>query len=110
MKFEFTKSFNTENSFFPEWNFYYSITEDEIKKVLHKYSILLDRFYINQHFTDPKTSLAILNQVVVDNDSVNLGINYKEKYEEIVKLLDPYKLEDEMSPLTTLKMILKYHK
>ena len=54
-------------------------------------------------------SLRILQEAVKD-ENVDLGINYKQKYEELVELLKPHKLEDDMSPATTLKMILKYHK
>ena len=54
-------------------------------------------------------SLRIL-QDVVDGERVDLGINYKEKYDELVELLKPHKLEDNMSHSTTLKMILKYAK
>jgi hypothetical protein len=32
-----------------------------------------------------------------------------QKYEELVELLEPYKIDD-MPPETTLKMILKYNK
>lgn len=31
-------------------------------------------------------------------------------YEELVELLNPYKIDDDMPPATTLKMVLKYAK
>lgn len=31
-------------------------------------------------------------------------------YEELVELLNPYKIDDDMPPVTTLKMVLKYSK
>lgn len=31
-------------------------------------------------------------------------------YEELVELLNPYKIDDDMPPATTLKMVLKYSK
>jgi hypothetical protein len=43
-----------------------------------------------------------------DSD-VDLGIDYKKKYEELVELLEPHKIDD-MPPETTLKMILQYGK
>lgn len=63
----------------------------------------------NEHPYKMYASVGIL-QEVVKNENVDLGTNYKEKYEELVELLKPHKLEDDMSPTTTLKMILKYHK
>ena len=43
-------------------------------------------------------------------DEVDLGIDYKKKYDELVKLLKPHQIDDDMSPSTTLKMILRYAK
>ena len=45
----------------------------------------------------------------ISSDKVDLGIDYKKKYEELVELLEPHKIDD-MPPETTLKMILKYNK
>ena len=53
--------------------------------------------------------MRILQDALCD-DNVDLGTNYKEKYEELAKLLKPHKLEDDMEPAVTLKMILKYGK
>ena len=54
-------------------------------------------------------SARIIRDAVVD-EGVDLGINYKQKYEELVELLNPYKIDDDMPPVTTLKMVLKYSK
>ena len=37
-------------------------------------------------------------------------VDYKVKYQELVDLLEPHKIDDSMSPATTLKMLLKYNK
>ena len=42
-------------------------------------------------------------------DKIDLGIDYKKKYDELVELLEPHKIDD-MPPETTLKMLLKYNK
>jgi hypothetical protein len=95
-------------------NFSFSLTENEIRKVYHKNGTSYDTVEI---FLDPLPSESYkiwkfirLIQDSLDNDmdKVNLDFNYKKKYEELVELLKPHKLEDDMSPSTTLKMILKY--
>jgi len=93
-------------------NFSFSLTENEIRKVYHKHGTS----YNDRVFLDPLTSepykichsIRLLQDAFSDDGKVDLGIDYKEKYEELVELLKPYKLEDDMSPSTTLKMILKY--
>ena len=106
MKFDYIKVIS-EKTFTPEYHFQYSLTEDELRKVFHKYST---SFSI---FTDEKIikglSVNIIRDAMID-DVVDLGINYKQKYEELVELLNPYRIDDDMPPVTTLKMILKYSK
>jgi hypothetical protein len=90
--------------------------EDEVRKFLHKYG-----------YDDINNFMSVFSNATVDDfykilssveiirdslssDKVDLGIDYKKKYEELVELLEPHKIDDNMSPATTLKMILKYHK
>jgi hypothetical protein len=94
-------------------NFSFSLTENEIRKVYHKNGTSYDTVEV---FLDPLPSesykiwqsIRLLQDTFTDDGKVDLGIDYKKKYEELVELLKPYKLEDDMSPSTTLKMILKY--
>lgn len=106
MKFDYTRVFS-DKTFTPGYLFQYSLTEDELRKVFHKYStpfsIISDKKFIEA------VSVNIIRDVLVD-DVVDLGINYKQKYEELVELLNPYKIDDDMPPVTTLKMVLKYSK
>lgn len=112
MKFDWCRELN--NKFYPEYHFSFSLDEDEIRKVTHKYG--KDEEWIRDAFEysrpdDPYqmyTSLRILQDAINDNP-VDLGTNYKQKYEELVELLKPHKIDDDMSPATTLKMILKYN-
>jgi hypothetical protein len=55
-------------------------------------------------------ALALIKEAYLkktNETDVDLGFNYKEKYKEIEALLEPYKI-DNMEPVTTLKMLLKY--
>jgi hypothetical protein len=53
-------------------------------------------------------ALEIVRQAYIKNNKeIDLGLNYKEKYKEIEALLEPYKI-DNMDPVATLKMLLKY--
>ena len=106
------------NGFYPVHRFHYTLDEDAVRKVLHKYvyplewmSDVFDAFQYSpsDHPDKIGASLRILQDALCDKN-VDLGTNYKEKYEELVELLKPHKLEDDMSPATTLKMILKYNK
>lgn len=56
------------------------------------------------------TTIDLLRDVYIhqNNELPNLNINYQKKYEEIEALLEPYKI-DNMDPITTLKMLLKYN-
>ena len=106
MKFDYTRVFS-DKIFTPGYLFQYSLTEDELQKVFHKYStsfcLISDKKFMEA------MSARIIRDAVVD-EGVDLGINYKQKYEELVELLNPYKIDDDMSPTTTLKMVLKYSK
>lgn len=113
MKFDWYKKLN--NKFYPEYHFSFSLDEDEIRKVVHIYGYdeewLRDAFEYSRPDSTYQmyTSLRILVDATNDNP-VDLGTNYKQKYEELVELLKPHKIDEDMSPETTLKMILKYHK
>ena len=115
MKFDYCKVMEN-NGFYPVHRFHYTLDEDDVRKVLHKY--VYPTNWMSDVFGDFKltypsykigASLRFLQDALCD-ENVDLGTNYKEKYEELVELLKPHKLEDDMSPATTLKMILKYHK
>jgi hypothetical protein len=115
MKFEYCKEMGAG---FPVYHFRYTLDEDDVRKVLHKYSYppewmsaVFDTFQYSPSDNSYKigASLRILQDALCDED-VDLGTNYKAKYEELAKLLEPHKLEDDMEPATTLKMILKYGK
>ena len=106
------KFYYDRDSFEHIHNFIFSLTENEIRKVYHKYGAS----YNDRVFLDPLTSetykighfIRLIHDAFSDDGKVDFGIDYKKKYEELVELLKPYKLEDDMSPSTTLKMILKY--
>lgn len=114
MKFDWCRELNN-NKFYPEYHFKFSLSEDEIRKVTHKYG--KNEEWIRDSFVYSKldgphqmyASLRILQDAITDTP-IDLGTNYKQKYEELVELLKPYKIDGDMSPATTLKMILKYHK
>ncbi len=95
------------------YTFYFSLTEDEIRKFLHKRGLTYDFVYgifpPNSGEEYKKfASIEIIRDALL-SDEVDLGIDYKKKYEELVELLEPHKIDD-MPPETTLKMILKYNK
>ena len=113
MKFNYCKDFPEKSGFFPEYCFQFTLTEDEVLKVKHRYAITPDwmmRVFESSsgdsQFQMP-AALRIIEKAT-NCDEVDLGINYKEKYDELVKLLKPHQIDDEMSPSTTLKMILRY--
>jgi len=120
MKFDYCREVSLPgsgpSSSFPyTYHFQFSLSSNEIEKVLHKYGIarnisVIDALECGSN-NDPYKilwSLTLLQDAFSDDGKVDLGIDYKKKYEELVELLKPYKLEDDMSPSTTLKMILKY--
>ncbi len=111
MKFNYCKE-QLYNTLYPQYHFQFTLDEEEIRKVCHKFGHTPE--WMRGVFNDFNpyqmyTSVRILQEVVKD-ENVDLGTNYKEKYDELVELLKPHKLEDDMSPATTLKMILKYNK
>lgn len=95
-------------------NFNFSLTEDEIRNYLHKRGFTYDFVYgifppnVNEEYKI-LVSIGIINDAISSDSDVDLGIDYKKKYEKLVELLEPYKIDD-MTPETTLKMILKYGK
>ena len=118
MKFDYYKDLSADTGYFPVYHFSYTLDEDDIRKLIHKYAYTpewLRGVFENLEYS-PKdhpnkigSSLRILKDAFCDED-VDLGTNYKAKYEELAELLKPHKLEDDMEPSTTLKMILKYGK
>lgn len=115
MKFNYYKEFSKNSGFFPAYHFQFTLTEDEVRKVKHRYAITPD--WMMQVFESSSgdsqfqipAALRIIDEAT-NCEKVDLGINYKEKYDELVKLLKPHQIDDEMSPSTTLKMILRYAK
>jgi hypothetical protein len=114
MKFDYCAEILSEN-YFPAYHFKYTLTEDEVRKFLHKYgntriNYMNDVFEyssLDQHY---KAGIALeIIRDALSSDKVDLGIDYKKKYEELVELLEPHKIDD-MPPETTLKMILQYGK
>ena len=96
------------------YTFNFSLTEDEIRKFLHKRGLTYDFVYgifpPNSGEEYKKlASIEIIRQSLSSED-VDLGIDYKKKYEELVELLEPHKIDESMEPSTTLKMLLKYNK
>lgn len=122
MKFDYCKEVSlpgcSPSSSFPyTYHFQFSVSCNEIEKVFHKYGIAyrhrIDDALKSRSKNDPyaiQWTLALLQDAIaddIDGVKVDLDFNYKEKYEELVELLKPYAIDD-MSPPTTLKMILKY--
>ena len=118
MKFDYCKEVSLPGSGFSSsfpytYHFQFSLSYNEIQKVFHKYGVQrnIDEIIEYGSKNNPNTiqlSLNLIQDTFTDDGKVDLGIDYKKKYEELVELLKPYKLEDDMSPSTTLKMILKY--
>ena len=118
MKLNFYKEMDYK-CLYSTYNFQFSITDDEARKVFHKYgvnsikqmedefSVLNELLVALNHPRAMGNVLAILRNAYCDED-VDLGFNYKQKYEELVALLEPHKIDNTMEPATTLKMILKY--
>lgn len=111
MKFNYSADIS---QLYPEYHFTFTLTQDEVYKVIHKYN--LDKStYMRDVFENPNTfqyykllaSIELIRDAI-SSDKVDLGIDYKKKYEELVELLEPHKI-DNMPPETTLKMILKYN-
>jgi hypothetical protein len=98
------------------YTFNFSLTEDEIRKCLHKRG-LTSYFVYRAYGIFPPTApddykIFASTEIIRDalsSDKVDLGVDYKKKYEELVELLEPHRIDD-MPPATTLKMLLKYNK
>ena len=108
MKFDY---YSGENF---EYKFCFTLTQNEIRKHFHKYGLTY-RFDSNLFPPNTPEYYKILDGLDmirenIDDNNIDLGIDYKRKYEELVDLLEPHKIDDDMSPATTFKMILKYHK
>jgi hypothetical protein len=114
MNFDYSAKIS-HTKLYPEYDFHFTLTEDEVHRVIHKYNFD-KKTYMEQVFGNPSTdkyykllaSIEIIRQSLSSED-VDLGIDYKKKYDELVELLEPHKIDD-MPPETTLKMILKYNK
>ena len=110
MKFDYYK-----DTFSNEYTFQFTLTGDETRKVYHQYDIdsqqmLSDTFEYSgtEKYYKMLASIELIRQSL-SSENIDLGINYKKKYDELVELLEPHKIDGSMSPSTTLKMILKYH-
>jgi hypothetical protein len=115
MNFDYAAEIS-HNKHYPEYHFHFTLTEDEVHRVIHKYDFD-KKTYMEQVFGNPSTDkyykLLASIEIIRDAlswDKIDLGIDYKKKYEELVELLEPHKIDESMEPLTTLKMILKYNK
>lgn len=119
MKFDYCKEISlpgcgAPSSFPYTYHFQFSLSYDEIQKALHKYAIPPNWLFDALEWSSKpqpyqmEASLSIIQDAMSD-ENVDLGTNYKQKYEELVDLLEPHKIDDDISPATTLKMILKYH-
>jgi hypothetical protein len=113
MKFDYSSTV-TPNTFYPQYNFLFNLTSDEIRKYHHKRGITYDYVYGLLFPPTAPDDYKILasTEIIRDalsSDKVDLGVDYKKKYEELVELLEPHKIDD-MPPATTLKMLLKYNK
>lgn len=102
----------TTNYFNRDYTFHFLLNFDEVDRVLHKYgqnNTSFMRCFIDSNVnTDYKIFSAIeMIRNTISSNQINLGIDYKKEYEELVNLLEPYKIDDSMRPQTTLKMILK---
>ena len=118
MKFDYCKEdLSADNGYVPVYHFHYTLNEDDVRKVSHKYAYtpewmrsLFENFEYSptDHPNKIGASLRILQDALWD-ENVDLGTNYKKKYEELVELLEPHKIDASMEPSTTLKMILRYN-
>jgi hypothetical protein len=115
MKFDYAKTYSADNSFWPEYHFKFKfvLKEIEIKDVCNRHGqdlIWVDHTLQNANDTTKKCFASFLIQQSLGPIKNDLDIvDYKAKYQEMVDLLEPYKIDDDVSPTTTLKMILKYH-
>jgi hypothetical protein len=114
MNFDYAAEIS-HNKHYPEYHFHFTLTQDEVYRVIHKYDFD-KQTYMEQVFgnssTDKYYKLLASIEIIRDAlswDKIDLGIDYKKKYDELVELLEPHKIDD-MPPETTLKMLLKYNK
>jgi hypothetical protein len=113
MNFDYTAEIS-HTKIYPEYHFTFTLTQDEVYKVIHKYDFDKSTYmrevfeYSTDKYYKLLASIEIIRQSLSSED-VDLGIDYKKKYEELVELLEPHKIDD-MPPETTLKMILQYGK
>lgn len=115
MKFNYYKERSETSGFYQNHHFQFTLTEDETQKVIHKYTIppewMMRMFESSSGDSQYQIPAALrIIEEAANCDEFDLGIDYKQKYEELVKLLKPHQIDDEMSPSTTLKMILRYSK
>jgi hypothetical protein len=113
MKFYYAKTYSANNSFWPEYHFKFVIDEDEISYVCNRHG--KDLFWVdhtlqiaNDNTKKCFASFLIQQSIGPIKNDLNI-VDYKVKYQELVDLLEPHKIDDDMSAATTLKMILKYH-
>lgn len=114
MKFDHAKTFSANNSFCPEYHFKFVINEDEIRDVCGRHGKDLSWVDHTLQIANDNTkkyfaSFLIQQSIGPIKNDLDI-VDYKAKYQELVDLLEPHKIDDDMSPATTLKMILKYHK
>jgi hypothetical protein len=115
MKFDYTKTFSNSNIFFPEYHFKFVINEYEIRDICNRHgkssSWVDDTLYFGGCDKIKKyvASFLIMQSMGPIENNLNV-VDYKVKYQELVDLLEPHKIDDSMSPATTLKMLLKYNK
>jgi len=114
MKFDYARTYSLQNSFWPEYNFKFVIKESEILDVCNRHGrdlLWVDHTLQIANDNTKKCFASFLIQQSIGPIKNDLDIvDYKVKYQELVDLLEPHKIDDDMSPATTLKMILKYHK
>jgi len=114
MKFDYCVELGVTDGVYPEYRFQFILTDDEIRNFQHKYGCynigkFLSDYQISSEFYKIYTSIRLIEDALI-GEKVDLGINYKKKYEELVELLNPHRIDDSMEPATTLKMILRYGK
>ena len=111
MKFDYCRGVE-ELTYLPEYYFKFALTEDEVEKVLHKHGTAYRFEYdLFPPSIDENHKIWTSIQLITEcfsGDKPDLGVDYKKKYEELCELLEPHRIDEDMSPATTLKMLLKY--
>lgn len=113
MKFNYCVSYNN-SSFWKNFVFNIILTEEQCLNYCNSCGHSPDfmNIFHNNHVPE-YTKIDILTNIILyfqNTNNSDVSINYKQKYEELTKLLEPHKLDSDMSPTATLKMILKYAK